>query len=115
MTQEEITPKGKSRTPRKRPSTPSPKTGRGAVDKPANKKLLFHMTITAITGRLNKNNIIINFAVRRPNLKAQCLASERIFTFNFLNSLHSAYRLLVTKVDETFSFRIKKFIISRNN
>lgn len=86
-----------------------------SVDKPANKKLLFHMTITAITGRLNKNNIIINFAVRRPNLKAQCLASERIFTFNFLNSLHSAYRLLVTKVDETFSFRIKKFIISRNN
>lgn len=86
-----------------------------SVDKPANKKLLFHMTITAITGRLNKNNIIINFAVRRPNLKAQCLASERIFTFNFLNSSHSAYRLLVTKVDETFSFRIKKFIISRNN
>ena len=86
-----------------------------SVDKPANKKLLFHMTITAITGRLNKNNIIINFAVRRPNLKAQCLASEQIFTFNFLNSLHSAYRLLVTKVDETFSFRIKKFIISRNN
>ena len=86
-----------------------------SVDKPANKKLYFHMTITALTGRLNNNNIIINFAVRRPNLKAQCLASERIFTFNFLNSLHSAYRLLVTKVDETFSFRIKKFIISRNN